>query len=154
MKNLMNGRKKPERLKRNVSNVSYSVNKGTVKVLKIRFLQKLFRLKDFVRSTQLFKPTFPNISKKSQSTDVVCISSDEEDNSKPPAKPQVRFFGNFVMIIVIVQDDDDDDDLICVGDVIEPEEAEEDMENTGSHAKDELNTKTEDGRVLGIIDKS
>ena len=23
------------------------------------------------------------------------------------------------------------------------------MENTGSHAKDELNTKTEDGRVLG-----
>lgn len=24
------------------------------------------------------------------------------------------------------------------------------MENTGSHAKDELNTKTEDGRVLGI----
>ena len=29
-------------------------------------------------------------------------------------------------------------------------EAEEDMENTGSHAKDELNTKTEDGRVLGI----
>ena len=25
------------------------------------------------------------------------------------------------------------------------------MENTGSHANDELNTKTEDGRVLGII---
>jgi RAD54-like protein 2 len=99
-----------------------------------RLLQREQRLKDFVRSTQLsFKPTFPNISKKNQSTDVVCISSDEEDNSKPATKPQI---------------DDDDDDLICVGDVIEPEEAEEDMENTGSHAKDELNTKTEDGRVL------
>ena len=39
-----------------------------------------------------FKPTFPNISNKNQSTDVVCISSDEEDNSKPAAKPQVSFF--------------------------------------------------------------
>ena len=42
-----------------------------------------------------FKPTFPNISKKNQSTDVVCISSDEEDNSKPPTKPQVSFFMKF-----------------------------------------------------------
>ena len=44
---------------------------------------------------------------------------------------------------------DDDDDLICVGDVTETPEPGEDMENAGSHSKDEFNTKNSDGRVLG-----